>query len=149
MEANMVKSAKYLAFRKASETANVTATNTWTISNKLDENTRRSMLEILHGEINKKGRFSYYFSIEEQRMNYFGIFLVLLGCSFISTQVIDLDDSNFDTIVDGSKPAFIEFFAPWCGHCKKLAPVSSILNKIYFSKFLTIFERNTKLLETH
>jgi len=56
-------------------------------------------------------------------MNYFGIVLILLlGCSFISTQVIDLDDSNFDTIVDRSKPAFIEFFAPWCGHCKKLAP---------------------------
>lgn len=56
-------------------------------------------------------------------MNYFGIFLILLfGCSFLSAQVIDLNADNFDLYIDGSKPAFIEFFAPWCGHCKKLAP---------------------------
>jgi len=67
-------------------------------------------------------------------MNYFGIFLILLGCSFISTQVIDLDGSNFDSIVDGSKPAFIEFFAPWCGHCKKLAPEYEITGNS-FSRF--------------
>lgn len=37
--------------------------------------------------------------------------------------VVDLDDSNFDTIVlDSSKDVLVEFFAPWCGHCKKLAP---------------------------
>ena len=38
--------------------------------------------------------------------------------------MIDLIPSNFDDIVLRSgKPALVEFFAPWCGHCKKLAPV--------------------------
>jgi protein disulfide-isomerase A6 len=37
--------------------------------------------------------------------------------------VVDLTTANFDSIVlDSSKDVLVEFFAPWCGHCKKLAP---------------------------
>jgi len=37
--------------------------------------------------------------------------------------VVDLDPSNFDKIVmDETKDVLVEFFAPWCGHCKRLAP---------------------------
>ncbi|KAG7653103.1 Thioredoxin domain [Arabidopsis suecica] len=36
---------------------------------------------------------------------------------------VELNSSNFDELVVESKELWIvEFFAPWCGHCKKLAP---------------------------
>ncbi|GAB1221222.1 hypothetical protein ENUP19_0071G0046 [Entamoeba nuttalli] len=40
----------------------------------------------------------------------------------VSADVVSLNPANFNTIVDGSKHVFVKFFAPWCGHCKKLAP---------------------------
>jgi len=37
--------------------------------------------------------------------------------------VIELTDSNFDRLVLNSDDMWlVEFFAPWCGHCKNLAP---------------------------
>jgi len=40
-----------------------------------------------------------------------------------SKDVIELTDSNFDKLVLDSEDVWlVEFFAPWCGHCKNLAP---------------------------
>jgi len=58
--------------------------------------------------------------------------LALLACvSLAFAGVIDLTPENFDSVVDGSKAAFVEFFAPWCGHCKRLAPEYEIVGEAF------------------
>lgn len=46
--------------------------------------------------------------------------------------VIDLIPSNFDDVVlKSGKPTLVEFFAPWCGHCKNLAPIWEDLAHVF------------------
>eukprot|EP00808_Paulinella_micropora_P006367 g63005.t1 len=50
----------------------------------------------------------------------------LLFLTFVASalgEAISLTKSNFDDEVFGKgKAAFVKFFAPWCGHCKKMKP---------------------------
>ncbi|KAG6465026.1 hypothetical protein O3G_MSEX014886 [Manduca sexta] len=55
-----------------------------------------------------------------------GILLFAAGSSALydsSSDVVELTPSNFDRLVINSDEVWIvEFFAPWCGHCKNLVP---------------------------
>lgn len=42
-----------------------------------------------------------------------------------------LNEDNFDHLVLGSKAALVEFYAPWCGHCKQLTPKYEKLGEIF------------------
>jgi len=50
-----------------------------------------------------------------------------------------LTPSNFDAIQgDKNKHVFIEFYAPWCGHCKSLAPT--------WEKLATVFKNEPNVV---
>ncbi|KIL63362.1 hypothetical protein M378DRAFT_164675 [Amanita muscaria Koide BX008] len=56
-------------------------------------------------------------------------------------KVLSLTSSTFQTTLSQG-PMFIKFFAPWCGHCRRLAPTWSKLAKATQNGRVTIAEVN-------
>ncbi|XP_068626211.1 protein disulfide-isomerase A3 [Battus philenor] len=53
-------------------------------------------------------------------------FILLLGviylCRAAEEDVLDLTDSDFSSVMPQYDTALVMFYAPWCGHCKRLKP---------------------------
>ena len=48
--------------------------------------------------------------------------LFLIFGSAISSEVLEYKEIDFDAKITSHDIALVEFYAPWCGHCKQLAP---------------------------
>jgi len=49
--------------------------------------------------------------------------------------ISEVTDQNFEEeILKSDKPALVDFWAPWCGPCRAIAPTVEELSKIYAGK---------------
>ena len=53
-----------------------------------------------------------------------------------SEKVQTITDANFDTTINGGKPVLVDFWAEWCGPCRRLAPTVDQLATDYDGKMV-------------
>lgn len=77
----------------------------------------------------------YHSNIDFQLPRFFGMVFVFT--------VQDVNDSSWkELVLESQIPVMVDFWAPWCGPCKLIAPVVDELAKEYSGK-LAVYKLNT------
>jgi len=83
------------------------------------------------------------------------VVLSFLVSALAEDNVIALDASNFEAYIEKAPLVLVEFYAPWCGHCKQLAPeyeaAATILKdeQLPLAKVDAADDKNQKLAEKY
>ena len=54
----------------------------------------------------------------------------------LTDDILHVDDASFDSTVKSSARLIVDFWAPWCGPCRMLAPTFEALAKDYKGKIV-------------
>jgi len=53
----------------------------------------------------------------------------------MAENIVEINDGNFENeVVKSNKPAIVDFWAPWCGPCRAIAPFMEELSREYVDK---------------
>lgn len=44
---------------------------------------------------------------------------------------IEINDTNYKELLESGKPVVIDFWAPWCGPCRSIAPIIEEIANVY------------------
>ena len=48
--------------------------------------------------------------------------------------VVELTDETFDDAINSDMPVLVDFWAPWCGPCRMIAPIVAEISEDYAGK---------------